>query len=91
MITLNGKKFLKVDEAGECDGYYRVYPKQITLLDKSKQKIGVITKNKVLACAVKQDDGKWWYSYADIPLIGRHESYLKQCEEIQKALDDHGF
>jgi hypothetical protein len=37
--------------------------------------------------STKCDDGKLlWHSYADIPQIGRYESYMRQCDEVAAIL-----
>jgi hypothetical protein len=90
MVKLNGKKFAESEKEftnslfepdGTCVGYARRNKNSVTLLDHNKNKVGVINKHGVLCCATKLDDGRWWYSYADIDLIGPYESYLQQCEE----------
>ena len=100
MIELNGKKFARNDKeftnslfakGGTCVGYYRPYKKSIALMDQHKNRIGVITANRVLACATKQENGKYWYSYADIDLIGRYESYAEQSKDILAALKSTGL
>lgn len=100
MLILNGSKFALnenefknslFESGGTCIGYYRPNKKTITLLDHNKKKIGVITHYGVLACATKQDNGKWWYSHATIDQIGQYTSYKQQIEEINKALIDNGI
>ena len=90
MITLNGVKFAQNDDefinslfenGGTCDGYYRVNKKSITLMDKDKNKIGVIC-NMVLGKATKLDNGKWWYSYGKPELIGEYDSYVQEQDEL---------
>lgn len=93
MIELNGKKFalnnkeftdsLFHKSGGTCVGYYKVNKKTISLMDHNREKVGVITCHKVLARATKQDNGKYWYSYGDIDIIGKYDSYMKESEEIQ--------
>ena len=91
MIILNGKAFAKnnnefIDSlfttGGTCTGYYRVNKRTITIMDQQKTKIAVISNN-VLGKATKLDNGKWWYSYSDIDLIGKYNSYMMQCNEIE--------
>jgi len=96
MITLNNKKFAANDKEfvdsiftkQTCVGFYRAYKNVINLMDHQHNKIGVITKHKVLALATKLDTGKFRYSYGDIPLIGPYESYMNQCNEVEQALKD---
>ena len=96
MITLNGNKFAANDteftnslfESGTtCIGFYKAYKNTINLLDMQKTKIGVITKHKVLALATKLDNGKWRYSYGDIPLVGAYDKYSDKRSDIDKALE----
>ena len=91
MIILNGQAFAKnnnefIDSlfttGGTCTGYYRVNKRTITIMDQQKTKIAVISNN-VLGKATKLDNGKWWYSYSDIDLIGKYNSYMMQCNEIE--------
>ena len=95
MITLNGKKFAESDSEfvdslfdtdGTCVGYARKNKCSVTLMDMQKEKVGVINKHGVLGCATKQKDGKYWYSYADIDLIGPYLSYMQQVNECETAL-----
>jgi len=96
MIILNNTKFVKnssqlVDtlfqEGGTAKGYYKTFKAKVELFDLQHNLIGVITKHKVLARANKMKDNKYWYNYDTIPLIGEYKSYLKSCEEIEKALE----
>ena len=82
MIELNGKKLALNDKefSGSCVGYYKVNKRSISILDANKQKVGVINARGVLGSATKVDGG-YWYSYADIDIIGRYESYMKSVEE----------
>ena len=94
MIILNGKKFAKNDKeftnslfetGGTCDGYYKVTKNKIFILDVNKKIVGVITKNKVMAKATKLENGKYWYSYGDISIIGEYENMAQQYEDIKNA------
>ena len=93
MLVLNNKKFaknekefmdslFKNDGLGSCVGYYKALKNVVNLMDHNRTKIGVITKNNVLAKANKQRDGKWFYNYADIPLLGKFESYSSQQDQV---------
>ena len=82
MIKLNSKKFAESEKEftnslfekdGTCVGYAKRLKRKIKLMDHNKELIGVIAKNNVLGLATKQKDGKYWYSYGDIPLIGKYE------------------
>ena len=98
MITSNGKKFAQsnkefinslFDKDGTCVGYARKYKHSVVLMDMQKNKVGVINRHGVLGCATKQVDGKYWYSYADVDLVGRYESYTQQVNECRLALDSN--
>ena len=95
MITLNGKKFAEFesefidslfDTGGTCVGYAKRNKRSVTLKNMQGEKIGVINAHGVLCAAKKLKNGKWWYSYADIPEIGRYESYMRQVNECKQAL-----
>jgi hypothetical protein len=97
MITLNGNKFAANDKeftsslfskGGTCVGFYRTFKNTINILDMQKVKVGIINKHKVLALATKRDDGKWWYSYGDIPLVGVYGSTRARTIDIDKALEE---
>ena len=96
MITLNGKKFAQSEKeftdslfntGSTCVGYARKNRKSVTLMDHNKQKIGVINSHGVLCCATKLPNGKYWYSHADIKLIGRFTSHAQEVSECKKALN----
>jgi hypothetical protein len=95
MITLNGNKFAAndaeftnslFDTDGTCVGFYRAYKNTISLLDMQKVKVGVITKHGVLALASKLDNGQWWYSYGDIPLVGAYDKFSDKSNDVSLAL-----
>ena len=95
MITLNSKKFAETEKefinslfeiGGTCVGYAIERKDRIVLTDHNKNRIGVITKHRVLALATKQDNGKYWYSHGDINIIGKYGSYANQVKDIDCAL-----
>ena len=91
MITFNNKNFILLSDKSkykdhEYVGFYRPYKKSISLFNKNKEKIGAVTKNKVLLSALKVEGG-YWYSFATIGLIGEYSSYRQECEDIEKALE----
>lgn len=97
MITLNGKNFAEnekefinslFDKGGTCVGYAKTNKNEVILSDHNKQRVGVITKHNVLAKATKQDNGKYWYSYGDIDLVGKYDSYMQEKEEVQAIVYD---
>ena len=99
MLILNNKKFARNDKeftsslfesGGTCVGYYKPNKTSITIYNMQKEKIGVITKHKVLACATPFD-GAWWYSYATIKEVGEYDSYSHSMEDIEKALEDNNI
>ena len=90
MITLNGTKFARnnsefvdslFDKGGTCSGYYKVNKCSVSILDHNKNKVGVIANN-VLGKATKVD-GKYWYSYGEIDLIGQYTSSAQGQEEVR--------
>jgi hypothetical protein len=96
MIVLNGKKFARNDKefteslfkrGGSCVGFYKVNKRTISLLDMQKNKVGVIA-NKVVGLATKLDNGRWWYSYGDIPLLGNYE-WKQQREDVDAIYDKY--
>ena len=98
MITINNSKFAKNDSEftnslfdpnGTCNGFYKVNKRSITLYNQHHEKIGVINRHGVLCCATKQPDGKYWYSYATIPEIGKYNSYMKQVTEIKNIMYEY--
>lgn len=95
MITLNGKKFAAnnneftlslFDKTGTCVGYYKRMKNSVKLFDMQRNMIGVINKRGVLCCATKLDDGKYWYSYATIKIIGEYESYMQSVEDPKNII-----
>ena len=97
MITLNGKQFAKNDDeftnslfkrGGTCVGFYKAYKRSITLFDMQKNKIGVINRHGVLASATKQNDGNYWYSYANPSIIGEYD-YKQQREEVEAIMETY--
>ena len=95
MIVLNGKKFARNESefvnslfeiGGTCVGYYKRTKSGVNLYDHKRNIVGCVTKNKVLANATKLDNGKTWYSHADIGIIGRYDSLTKQREDIDNVL-----
>ena len=94
MIILNDKKFARDDNeftsslfasGGTCVGYYKRLQNKIKLFDMQKELIGVITKSGVLAKASKLANGKYWYSYGDIDIIGDY-GCSDRDNDIKKAL-----
>ncbi len=99
MITLNNKRFAADDTeftnslfnaGGTCSGYYkRLKDGSIAIMDMQKNRIGVINKAGVMGRCDKKDNGRYWYSYGDIDIIGRYESYAAQVNEAQAALHNY--
>jgi hypothetical protein len=96
MITINNKKFAENENefieslftSQTCVGYARINKKSISILNIQKEKVGVITSNKVLGTAKKLDNGKYWYSYGIPTIIGEFSSYKSQCEEIENIVNN---
>ena len=90
MIVLNNKKFAETedemieslfDRTGTCIGYARRNKHSIVLQDIQKNRVGVINQDGCLCCATKTEDG-YWYSYANISLLGKY-SYGQMKEDIE--------
>lgn len=95
MITLNGKKFAAnekefteslFDKTGTCVGYYKRMKNSVKLFDMQMNLIGVINKHGVLCSARLLENGKYWYSFATIKLIGEYENYRQSKEEPASIL-----
>lgn len=95
MITLNGKRLARNDSemieslfhpGGTCVGFYKPNRKSIFILNMQKERVGVISKHGVLGCATKLDDGRFWYSYGDVSIIGEWDSLVAKCEQCDAAL-----
>ena len=95
MIQLNGKKFAENDaefkeslfhKGGTCVGYYKVFKKQVQLLNMQKEKVGVITNN-VLGKATRQENGKYWYSYGDVDIVGEYASDGNKRNEVEAVMN----
>lgn len=91
MIILNNVKFAETKDEmisslfnsdSTCSGYAERLVNKIELRNLQKKLIGVINQNGVLCKATKLDNGKYWYTFADIDLIGEYDQ-LKQTEELQ--------
>ena len=94
MITLNNKKLAKNNKEftnslfsskGTCIGYYKVNKKSVSIMNMQKEKVGVVTNN-VMAKATKQTNGKYWYSYGDIDIIGEYPKYSKKNDDIKMVM-----
>lgn len=96
MLTLNGNKLALNDKefisslflpGATCVGYYKVHKNSIAIMDHQKTKVGVISNN-VLAKATKQENGRYWYSYGNIDIIGDYkDNYSLMYEDIKEAMD----
>jgi len=91
-ITINKKMLArnkKAFEKGGCVGYFRVYKDFIALMDSNRNRVGVINKEGVIGAATRTKQGRYWYSYADVSLIGKFESYsekVTQCKALVNSL-----
>jgi len=86
VIILNGSKFSENGNEFDpetCSGFARRLKRQIKLFDKENNLIGVINRHGVLCCATRQENGRYWYSYADIKEVGNWKSYMDQVETIE--------
>ena len=91
MITLNGKKLAETEDefinslfetGGTCVGYAKRFKRKIDIMDARKNKVGVINRELVLGAATKVEGG-YWYSYADVKIIGEYNSYMAQHDELR--------
>ena len=91
MIVLNSVKFAENESemidslfssGGTCSGYAKRLKHQIKLFNIQKELIGTINQNGCLCKATLLDNGKYWYSFADIPLLGEYIHTIQ--DEIYK-------
>jgi hypothetical protein len=91
MITLNGKKFALNEKemvnslfqpGGTCVGFYKVNKRSVTIQDHNHNKVGMVTIHRVLVKATKHDGDRYWYSYGDIDIIGKFDTYSNECRDI---------
>lgn len=90
MIKFNDKKFARNKaefNSNDCIGYYTPYKNQVVLYDSQYQKIGTVTKNNVLLSARKLDNGKYWYTFSTIKIIGEYDDNAQRAD-IQNALKE---
>jgi len=85
-------------EGGTCVGYIKGNKKTATILNMQKKKVGVITCHRVMAKATKLSDilkdpnaKGYSYSYGDIDIVGRYESYRQEVEDIDKVIDKYNL
>lgn len=93
MIILNNVKFAEseneminslFDKDVTCSGYAKRHKRKIELFNIQHELIGVINKHGVLCNARKLDNGKYWYSYSQINIIGEFKSYRDEVETVEK-------
>lgn len=96
MITINGKKYAKNDKElietlfegrSTAVGYYKRNKKSLAIYDHQHQHIATINREGVLCCASKLD-GKTWYSFCDIPIIGRMKDYHKNIQLVAGTISE---
>ena len=95
MITLNNKKFYESNDeylnslfvaGGTPVGYAKRNRRSINLYNHDqagKVLIGCINRYGVLCRADINEDGKAWYSFGDIDVVGHWKSRVEQHEIIQ--------
>jgi len=96
-FAANDKEFISslFETGGTCVGYYKRNKCSVVLSDHNHKRIGIINKYGVLACATElseitkdaKDKGKYWYSYADIDIIGKYESYMNYIHEMESIIN----
>lgn len=93
-FQLNGRTFVRGKHAlvdtlfkpdGTASGYYEVHGREVKIFKPTGELDGLITAAGVLAKATKLDDGRTWYSHADLDTVGRWESFMRRREEIDAA------
>lgn len=102
MVTINGKSFAENDnemtdsvfqKGGTCVGFIKRNKRSITIMDHQKIKVGVINREGVIGSATLIN-GNWWYSYADVKLLGEFESYSAQVDvarQLSVGRDAKGY
>ena len=97
MITLNGKRFVRNQKeflhtlftaGGTAVGYYKVLKNRVNIYNLQKIKVGVVTKNKVLASCRKYE-GKWYYSYRHIDIVGEYQNYMDYANDVDAVYNDY--
>lgn len=92
MIILNKIKFAESEKEmvdsifhsdGTCCGYAKRLKHKIKLFNLQKELIAVINQHGVLLKAKLLEDGKVWYGYADVPMLGDYDQSL-QFKDIEK-------
>ena len=93
-FQLNGRSFVRgkralvdtlFDRDGTASGYYEAHGFEIHIFKPNGELDGLITMAGVLAKATKHDDGRTWYSHADLHTVGRWASFSRRREEIDAA------
>lgn len=95
MIELNGKRFAATNAemveslfhtGGTCAGFCKRRSDGVALLNLQRELVGVVNLHGVLCCATRLPDGRYWYSHADIDLVGRFDSYSRKLDECRAVL-----
>ncbi len=93
-FRLNGRLFVKGKAAvvdtlfrpgGTASGYYETRGKEIRIFKPNGDLDGVINAAGVLGKASRLDDGRTWYSYADLETVGKWKSWSQRCDDIAAA------
>lgn len=93
-FELNGRLFVRGKRAvsdtlftpgGTASGYYEVRGQEVHLFKPTGELDGLITAVGVLAKATKLDDGRTWYSHADLDTVGHWGSFMRRRDEIDAA------
>ena len=80
MIKIKNTKFAETEEEfinslfesdGTCSGYAKRTKRTIKLKDHNYKLVGVINGGGVFCCATELKPGQYWYSYADINMLGQ--------------------
>ena len=92
MIILNGVKLAENKQEminslfsiQTCSGYATRLKRQIKIFNHKHDMVGVINRYGVICHARKIDNGNYWYTYADINLLGNNYSLKLQKEDIER-------
>lgn len=98
MIVINNVKFAKndkevVDTLFEgrvtASGTYKVYKKRVALYDLQGKHIANVTKKGGLIKVSYMEDGRKWYNYGDIDLIGNDDgSFWRDIDKVKELLKE---
>ena len=91
MIIINNKKFAETEKEfvdsvftnQTCVGYAKRYKKIINVMDHQKNRIAQLNRWGVLCKATAIEDGKFWYNFGTIDIIGEFNDMQRYVEKIR--------